>query len=84
MLLSAGRGFASPSRHVQGASLLFEVDREQLVVDVATLQVTGVLVEGAHGLALLASGRRPSARSPWRATAAGAWKIAALLDAEIP
>jgi hypothetical protein len=67
----------------QVASLLFELNHQRLTEDVATLEVTGVRVSGAHGLALLAFRRTPE-RQIAVEHEGGAWKIDGLLDEELP
>ena len=63
-------------------SLLFKEDHEQLVAESATLVVTGVRVEGAHGLALLGFKTMPE-RWILVAREHGAWTIDAPLDSEL-
>jgi hypothetical protein len=65
------------------ASLLFEVDRPRLATEAASVQVTSLRVEGVHGIALLGFATTPERQIPVDREA-GAWKIAGLLDTEVP
>ena len=64
-------------------SLVFERNRRQLAAESSTLIVLGVRVKGDHGLALLGFKAEPERYIPVQLEA-GAWRIDALLDEEIP
>jgi hypothetical protein len=64
-------------------SLLFELHHGSLVRDAPTLQVTGVRVDGAHGLALLGFKTAPEQWIPV-AREGAVWKVHALIALLLP
>jgi hypothetical protein len=63
-------------------SVLFKEDHAQLAADSATVVVTGVRVDGRHGLALLGFRTTPERQVPVEREGR-AWKVGALLAQEI-
>jgi hypothetical protein len=67
----------------QVASLLFELTHQQLVSAAATVRVTGLRVDGTHGLAILIFTKTPESEIPVEHEH-GAWKIGGFLGSPLP
>lgn len=66
------------------ASRQFEQNHRRLVTDTESLQVTGMRVDGPHAVALLAFRTTPERWMPVARDERGVWKIASVLDREMP